>query len=85
MMGENMGLDIEKNCSRLEAIAKNYAPESDEYKALQLAGLAMHYVWDKQVREKFQQWIDSMDGGLSEKQKEHLRSMGINPDNGCGK
>jgi len=77
-----MKIDIEEASSILERISKNYAPESPECTTLKLAGQALHYVWDDQIRSKFRQWVHSMDGGLSEKQKAHLLSMGIEPGTG---
>ena len=66
----------------LESISKNYSPESIECKTLELAGLALCYVYSDQVEQRFRQWRESMQGDLSEKQKEHLRLMDIDPETG---
>jgi hypothetical protein len=75
-------IDTEKVSSKLEMISENYPPDSDEYKTLQLAGLALHFVSDEQTRDKFRRWCELMNGGLSDAQKEHLRFMGIDPEPG---
>ena len=75
-------IDFEQVGLTLEIISKNYSPESVEFKTLKLAGLALFYVYSKQVEQRFRRWRESMQGDLSEKQKEHLRFMGIDPATG---
>jgi hypothetical protein len=75
-------IDFEQVSLTLESISKNYSPESIECKTLELAGLALFYVYSEQVEQRFRRWRESMQGDLSEKQKEHLRSMGIDPEAG---
>ncbi|HAW52408.1 MAG TPA: hypothetical protein DCX54_08805 [Flavobacteriales bacterium] len=73
-------IDIEKASSILKLISEKYQPDSEEYKMLELAGLALHYALEEKSNDKFHKWLESVNKGLSEKQKNHLRSMGINPE-----
>ncbi|MFA6173906.1 MAG: hypothetical protein WC701_09510 [Kiritimatiellales bacterium] len=75
-------IDMKKISSTLKLISENYAPDSEEFQALKLAKLAIQYVWDEQSRNKFRKWVGSMSEGLSDKQKTHLSSMGIDPETG---
>ena len=70
-------VDFEQVSLVLESISKNYSPESIECKTLELASLVLFYVHSEQVEQRFKRWHESMQGDLSEKQKEHLRLMGI--------
>ncbi|HEV7503330.1 MAG TPA: hypothetical protein VGS07_00285 [Thermoanaerobaculia bacterium] len=75
-------IDMPWVSSILESISKKYPSESDEQKALRLAGQALLFVFSEQVQQRFRRWRESMQGGLSDKQKEHLRSMGIDSETG---
>jgi hypothetical protein len=75
-------IDFEQLSLTLESISQNYSPESIESKTLELAGLALFYVYSEQVQQRFMRWRESIQGDLSEKQREHLRSMGIDSETG---
>lgn len=75
-------IDMPWVSSILESISKQYPSESDEQKALRLAGQALFFVFSEQVQQRFRRWRESMQDGLSDKQKDHLRSMGIDPETG---
>lgn len=61
----------------LESVAGNYPEHSIEHQAIKLAAWALGFAFETKSRELFKSYIDSSDDPLTDKQKEHLRSMGI--------
>lgn len=73
-------INIEKNSDVLEKIASNYPEASEEYEAIKLSAIALYFVWQSEVRERFQTFLNDMDCELTEEERRHLKSMGIIED-----
>lgn len=73
--------EMERVCSILESIAKNYPESSDESLAIRDATMAYVTVFRHQTLEKsYRNLVDIYNGELPEHLKEDLRSRGIEPD-----
>jgi hypothetical protein len=72
--------DIEGTFAILESVAQKYPDDSIEYKSIELAARALAFVFESKVSEAFRSYILSSNEPLTDKQKEHLKSMGIEPD-----
>ena len=70
-------IDIEKTSRILESVVSGYPESSEEYEAIRLAAIAVHFVWQDQVRARFKKFLDDFDRELTEEEEEHLRNMGI--------
>ena len=70
-------IDIEKISQTLEAVANKYPEASEEYRDLRQAAIALHFVWQEEVRARFLSFIDNFDRELTEEEQSHLRSLGI--------
>jgi hypothetical protein len=73
-------INIEKHCEALRVIAEQYPDSSDEYRALELAAWALHFVRCDQMREKFQKYVDNIERELTEEEKRELRAIGVEID-----
>lgn len=69
--------DIDGMFAALESVAGNYPESSIEHKAIELAAWGLGFAFETKSREVFKNYVDSSDGPLTDKQKEHLRSMDI--------
>jgi hypothetical protein len=72
--------DIEGTIAVLESVAQKYPMDSIEYKSIELAERALAFVYQKKAWDVFRSYIASANEPLTDKQREHLRSMGIDPD-----
>ena len=73
--------EIERVCSILESIAKNYPSDSDEALAIRDAARAYQLVQQRGALKKaYQQLLLASGGQLSDEMKAKLRSVGIEPD-----
>jgi hypothetical protein len=63
----------------LESIADRYAPGSVESETLKRAAFALLFA-TAYFPEQFEAFIPQFPADLSDEQKAHLRSMGIDPD-----
>jgi hypothetical protein len=70
---------FEEDSKVLESISKNYAADSKEYSALKHAAIALWLALTAD-RERFKEYIRNFDGDLTQEQRAHLISIGIDPD-----
>jgi hypothetical protein len=66
----------------LHRLSLNYDENSPERKAIELAAFAMRFCHAERVRASFRSFINNMHRPLSEKERNHLKSMNIDPDTG---
>jgi hypothetical protein len=71
--------EMHKSCEILGRIAEQYTDDSVELLALQKAAIALQLVHLNKLEAELDKIHDGIGKPLSEDQKEHLRSMGINP------
>jgi len=70
---------FEHDSKMLAGIAGKYSHDSDEYRALEHAAIALWYALGDDF-ERFQEYVAKFQGDLSLEQRSHLRAMGIDPD-----
>jgi hypothetical protein len=71
---------FEADSKILERIAMQYGEQSDEYRAVKHAAIALSYVLMGQGREWFRKYVEEFEGDLTPEQRKHLIEMGIDPD-----
>lgn len=72
--------DIEKVCSILQTISKQYASDSNEAHALKDAAQAFIFlVHHTTLKSAFEKYQDAFKRPLGPAEIEHLKSMGIKP------
>ena len=64
----------------LENIASGFQKNSREYKAIEKAAWALHYIEKLKCDNEFKKFIKNMKKPLNDKEIKHLKSMGLNPD-----
>jgi len=69
--------DYRRSAELLGRIARDYPSDSPEESALKLAGQALLFARQQDVRGDFDRFVSTFDEGLDDKQKAHLRRMGI--------
>ncbi|HWE37298.1 MAG TPA: hypothetical protein VG406_12090 [Isosphaeraceae bacterium] len=73
--------EFEKVCAILESVASNYAPESEEARAIQAAAEAYIYVQlHVGLNQAYQRFKRMGLDGLTDVQSQILRDMGIEPE-----
>jgi hypothetical protein len=71
----------EDNCKILESIANSYDKDSVQFKAVEEAAQAFVFLnLHKELKNAFEKFRMQSDKELSESQKQHLREMGIKPE-----
>jgi len=70
---------FEEDSKILESISNNYAADSKECAALKHAAIALWLALTAD-RDRFKEYIANFDGHLTQEQRAHLISIGIDPD-----
>ena len=73
-------LEMYKNCETLGRIAEQYPEGSAELVTLQKAAIAFQLIHLNKLGPELEEMHDGIEIPLSDDQKGHLRSMGVNPD-----
>jgi len=73
-------MDSKTTLTTIEKIAKTYPEESEEYKAICQAARALMFVEGREVAQTFKTYMESVGKELTESQKKHLLSSGIDPE-----
>lgn len=73
---------FEEDSKILERIATQYGEESEEYRAMKHAAIALWYVLTGQGHQWFKEYLEQFEGELTPEQRKHLIEMGIDPDAG---
>lgn len=71
--------EMYKICEVIKKIAEQYTDDSVEILALQKAAIALQLVHLNKLEAELERMHDGIGKPLSKDQKDHLRSMGINP------
>ena len=70
---------FEEDSRLLEKISAQYAEDSNEYRALKHAAIALWYALAENF-EGFERYVEKFQGDLTPEQRSHLEEMGIDPD-----
>jgi hypothetical protein len=70
---------FEEDSRILEKISTQYAENSNEYRALKHAAIALWYVLAENFKG-FKEYVEKFQGDLTAEQRAHLEEMGIDPD-----
>jgi hypothetical protein len=70
---------FEDDSKILERIANQYSEASEEHVALKHASIALWYALTE-GHERFQKYVETFQGDLTDAQRAHLKEMGIDPD-----
>ena len=70
-------INYRQTATVLAALAKQFAKTSQQYRALVLAGKALHYVYTSGSHRSFNKYLRTFSAPLTTKQKEHLKRLGI--------
>lgn len=62
---------LENTCEILHKIAKNYPPESEEFRAIECAANAMFFVLSEKTRQQFINFLESMNQPMTKKMQEY--------------
>lgn len=73
--------DVRRICKILEPISKGYPKDSEERWAIHKAAMAVNFVVSRRLEQEFREFVYPT---LTERQKEHLRSMGYEYDDKPG-
>ena len=74
--------DIESVFKTLEAVSQKYPESSDEHKAIEIAAKALGFAFTEQLQNSFKSFLENICRPLTEKERDHLKSMNIDPDTG---
>lgn len=81
-MKEADDLELFRLCAELEQISRNLPISDPKRETLKKAGLALHIVFDNNLRPALDELYDSFrePRTLTQAEREHLLSLGIDPD-----
>jgi hypothetical protein len=71
---------FEEDSKILERIAVQHGEESNEYRAMKHAAIALSYVLIGHGHLWFKEYVKQFEGDLTPEQRKHLIEMGIDPD-----
>lgn len=71
--------DISKAVYMLDAMSSNYDQTSDEWKALDLATMALSYFVLRDAVPVLETFLEEMHQDLTPEEIEYIRSMGVEP------
>lgn len=72
--------EMRQSCDVLKVIAEQYPHDSTEFLTLQKAAIALQLIRQHNFGFELEELHNAIGTPLTEEQKNHLRSMGINPD-----
>lgn len=72
--------DMESVFKTLEEVAGEYDEDSNRRRAIELASKALLFAFTQQVQNSFRTFLNTFDRPLTEKEKDHLKSMNIDLD-----
>lgn len=70
---------IANSLKTMAPIVQNYPESSDERKALNMSFLALFYILDRNNVPDFESFSEMMEQELTEEERKHLESIGIEP------
>lgn len=70
---------IANSLKTMAPIVQNYPESSEERKALNMSFLALFYILDSNNVPDFESFSELMEQDLTEAERRHLESMGIEP------
>ena len=69
-----------KATAQLEVLSGKYPEASTESESIRHAAQALAYIFSEGQWDKFTKYLETFNSPLSPEQREHLISMGIDPD-----
>ena len=73
-------LELHRLCEHLEQIEHQFALSDVQREALRKAAFALHLTFLHDLRQQLEDHYASSPQPLTEEQRSHLRSLGIDPD-----
>ena len=74
------GDELNEYLAALERVSMHYPAESPESKAIAMGAEALIFAFGEKTRSAFAAFFKNRDRPLTEAQRLHLRSLGIDPD-----
>jgi len=73
-------VELRRLCEHLEQIERDFSLSNIQREALRKAAFALHLTFFHDLRQTLEDRYSSPAQPLSEEQRSHLRSLGIDPD-----
>ena len=79
-MNDDDEAELHRLCDSLEGIDRRVDLSDVEHEALKKAALALHHLFLNGSRATIEDYFDSLGAPLTEPQREHLRTLGMDPE-----